>query len=301
MIEKIKKDFYYENFWEQFQSSDYFKFFGYTRHSSFKRFLDNEKYYEHIWCESWSKINTRERNTISFDRELFVKLCQLKNILVQEVEQIAVEYYSSQFKKRILNFRVRTKADIGSPLQMYNVPMGKYYTYSLNTYNMAKDLLLCPYDVFKFFNEESHSIRFIKAGLTNEFKADAIKIPFLSCDHTYYASRYEFLLALKLIIKKYKMSEVSKKLAAVYYGYIKEMLDEQTKIDQLKKEKYNKIKREKEKKAFNPSANVKDMYRKACKLYHPDKNPKGEEIFKIINKAYQEGDVSILKKYSTIL
>ena len=43
------------------------------------------------------------------------------------------------------------------------------------------------------------------------------------------------------------------------------------------------------------------MYRKACKLYHPDKNPKGEEIFKIINKAYQEGDVSILKKYSTIL
>ena len=131
MIEKIKKDFYYENFWEQFQSSDYFKFFGYTRHSSFKRFLDNEKYYEHIWCESWSKINTRERNTISFDRELFVKLCQLKNILVQEVEQIAVEYYSSQFKKRILNFRVRTKADIGSPLQMYNVPMGKYYTYSL--------------------------------------------------------------------------------------------------------------------------------------------------------------------------
>ena len=38
---------------------------------------------------------------------------------------------------------------------------------------------------------------------------------------------------------------------------------------------------------------VKAAYRQACKKYHPDRNPAGEEMMKIINQAYD-----VLKDYA---
>lgn len=301
MIEKIKKDFFNKTGFPPFESSDYYKFFGYTRHSSFKRFLDKEKYYPHIFCDSFSKINIRERGTISFDRKLFVQLCQMNNILVKEVEDICIDYYSLMSKAKIKHFVVRTKADIGSTLKMHGVPCGKYYTYSLNTYNIAKDLLLCPYDLHKFCNEDAGYFEFVSAGVTNQYGGYSHKIPYYHFDHTHYTRRHEFLALLKIIINGFKMSEISKRLAVIYYNDINEMLGEQIKIDHIKAERVKNKNLQKEKMVFNPSQSFKDMYRKACKLYHPDKNPKGEEIFKIINKAYQEGNIAILKKYSSII
>lgn len=300
MIEKIKKDFFNTIKSNPFESSYYYKFFGYTRHSSFKRFLDKEKYYPHIYCDSFSKINIRERNTISFDRKLFVQLCQINNILKKEVEDIAIEYYSFLSKSKIKHFTIRTKEDRGSTLKMYNVPCGKYYTYSLNTYNLAKDLLLCPYDVYKFCSEDCRSIEYVSVGITNEYRDYSEKFPCYYFDHTFYTERHEFLLLLTMIIENYKMSDISKQLAKIYYKDIKEMLMEQIKIDHKRNERTESKRKHREKKEFNPSKAVKDMYRKACKLYHPDKNDQGEEIFKIINKAYHEGNLSILKKYSSI-
>jgi hypothetical protein len=34
--------------------------------------------------------------------------------------------------------------------------------------------------------------------------------------------------------------------------------------------------------------NVKNAYRKACSLYHPDRNPAGGEMMKLVNIAYDE-------------
>lgn len=301
MIEKIRKDFFKITNQSVFQSTDYFAFFGYSQHYNFKRFLDKEKYYPEIIFDSYSKVNNRLVNSISISRKLFVELCQLNNCLVKEVEDICVEYYSSEFKKKISHFVVRTKSDIGSPLKMYNVPCGKYYTYSLNTYNIAKDLLLCPYDLYKFCSEDAGYFEFVSAGVTNEYSDYSKKIPCYYFDHIHYTRRHEFLALLKMIMDRFKMSDISKRLSEIYYNSIREMLREQIKIDHIKKEKVEKQRKLKEKIEFNPSQTAKDMYRKACKLYHPDKNPNGEETFKIINKAYHEGNLTILKKYSSIM
>jgi len=299
MIHKIKKDFAYTSFMDEFQSSDYYKFFGYSRHSSFKRFLDQETFYPYIWCDSFSKINTRKRQTISFDRKLFIELCYKKNKITKEIEDIIVDYYSSDFINRIDTFKIRTKSDIGSSLKMYNVPCGKYYTYSLNTYNLSNDLLICPYEVFKFLDKENYSCSYVKTGFIKE--SNNCNVPYFSFDHINFNQRHEFLAVIEFIIKNFELSHISKRLADLYYKQIKKMLLEQIKIDHLKKEKYENKKRQKEKELFTPSAEIKDMYRKACKLYHPDKNPNGEEIFKIINNAYKESNIKILKKYSTIM
>lgn len=37
---------------------------------------------------------------------------------------------------------------------------------------------------------------------------------------------------------------------------------------------------------FNPTI-VKQAYRTACKIYHPDRNPAGLEMMKLVNKAYE--------------
>jgi hypothetical protein len=296
MIEKIKSDFYKKTWNNPFESSDYYKFFGYSRHSSFKRFLDQEKYYSDIFLDSFSKINKRERNTISINRKLFVELCQINNCLVKEVEDIAIEYFSSQFKVKINYFEVRLKNNLEKHLKMRSVPCSLYYTYSLNTYNIAKDLQLCPYDLYKFCSTDCGHFEYVLAGITNQYEDYSNKIPFYHFDHTHFYHRNEFLILLEMIMKNYKMSNLSKRLAQIYYLEIKQMLIKQIRIDHLKKEKSEKAKIQKDRKEFNPSQTIKDMYRKACKLYHPDKNPKGEEIFKIINKAYHEGNIAILKK-----
>lgn len=301
MINKIKTDFFKSIGLPPFESSDYYVFFGYTRHSSFKRFLDQEKFYPYIFCDSYSKINVRERKTISFDRELFIQLCEINNLLTKEIEDICIEYYSSKSRIRIEYFTIRKKTDALSSLEMYTVPCGKYYTYSLNTYNMAKDLLLCPYDLYKYISKElSGQFKYVSANVTNRYSDYGVKIPFFHFDHTHYNIRNEFLALVKNIADNYPMSDISKRLAELYYKDIKKMLFEQIRIDHLRSEKVENQRKQKEKKEFNPSQSVKDMYRKACKLYHPDKNPNGEEIFKIINKAYQEGNIAILKKYSSL-
>lgn len=301
MIDKIKKDFYSQGWNHPFESADYYSFFGYSKHTNFKRFLDKEKFYPEIFCDSFSKVNTRTRNSISFTRKLFVELCQSNNCLTKEVEDIYVEYYSLQSRKKIQHFANRTKADKDSNLKMYNVPCGKYYTYSLNTYNLATDLLLCPYDVFKFCNLElSGQFEFCGSDITNRYNTYFKKFPYFHFDHIHFNPRNEFLALIKMIINTYEMSDISKRLAEIYYKDIKAMLYEQIKIDHLRNEKVKKQREQKEKKIFAPSQLLKDMYRKASKLYHPDKNPNGEETFKIINKAYHESDYSTLKKYSSV-
>lgn len=299
MIEKIKADFFKSDS-TPFESSDYYVFFGYNRHSNFKRFLDKEKFYPHIFCDSFSKITTRERNTISFDRELFLSLCKTNNILRSEIETIAIDYYTSIFKSKIKKFVIRTKEDRTSNLKMYNVPCGKYYNYSLNTSNIATDLLLCPYDLFKFCNKECPHFEYSSVGLTDEYDYYRTKIPAFYFDSVHYSKRHEFLLLLKYILENYKMSEMSKKLGEIYFQEIKGMLNEQIRIDHIRKEKTQTKKTRQLKAEFKPTQAEKDMYRKACKLYHPDKNPNGEEIFKIINKAYKEGNIALLRKYSSI-
>ena len=37
----------------------------------------------------------------------------------------------------------------------------------------------------------------------------------------------------------------------------------------------------------NTAEALKAAYRKACKRYHPDLNPQGEELMKLINAAYE--------------
>jgi len=41
---------------------------------------------------------------------------------------------------------------------------------------------------------------------------------------------------------------------------------------------------------------IKAAYREACKTYHPDINPVGEEMMKLVNAAYEAFKEQILQK-----
>lgn len=50
-------------------------------------------------------------------------------------------------------------------------------------------------------------------------------------------------------------------------------------------------------KATISPSDIKAAYRKACSLYHPDRNPAGQEMMKLVNQAYEalkdfSGDVT---------
>ncbi len=54
---------------------------------------------------------------------------------------------------------------------------------------------------------------------------------------------------------------------------------------------------------YNPDT-VKASYRKACSIYHPDRNPAGLEMMKLVNQAYEalknaSGEAKIEGDYST--
>lgn len=298
-LDLIIKENFLKDSSKPFSSSLFFNFFGYSRHFTFKRFLDSEKFYSEIVFVDYQKINVRTGNNIFFTKKLFLKLCDLNNIEKSNFENHYLEYKEMKIKKETSFFVNLKKATFLFGYE-YFAPAGKYFNYSLNSINLCNFIEIDHFDFIKFFCENaSYSIDFFQTGFKsrNNFSRDCY--PYYHFNHSDFNRRNSFLILLRKLKDEFELTDLQKKLLNIYYKHIKIMLEKQTSFEMSAKEKKESYLRFKEKQKQNlKDPKIKEMYRKLSMMYHPDKNPEGEEIFKEINEAYKNNDIITLLKYS---
>lgn len=297
-FQKIKEDFFKIDDVMPFSSNEYFSFFGFANHSTFKRFLNNEKYYSETWHYAFRKINTRKSNVFTFSRKLFLEICKLKYIDTNDFENYYLEYKEQIIKKKTSIFFNLKKASFLFGYEYFS-PAGKYFGYSINSMNLCEFIEIDHFDFIKYFCENaSYSIDFYETRFKAKNNFSNLCYPYYHFNSSNFNKRNNFLLLLKKIKEDFPLTELQKKLLNIYYKYIKIMLEKQTSFEMSAKEKKESYLKFKEKQKQNlKDPKVKDLYRKLSMMYHPDKNPEGEEIFKEINEAYKNNDIITLRKY----
>lgn len=297
-IDLIIKESFLKDSFKPFASSLFFEFFGYSRHFTFKRFLNSEEFYSEIVFNDYEKINVRVGNNIFFSKKLFLKLCDLNNIEKSVFENHYLEYKELTIKKET-SFVVNLKKATFLFGYEYYAPAGKTFNYSLNSISLCNFIEIDHFDFIRFFCENAiYSIGFFRADFKSRSTFSKSCYPYYNFNSSNFNDRYSFLLLLRKIKEDFPLTDLQKKLLAVYYKHIKIMLEKQTSFEmntKEKKESYLKFK-EKQKQNFK-DPKLKELYRKLSMMYHPDKNPEGEEIFKTINEAYKNNDMITMQKY----
>lgn len=296
----IKNDFLDLENEHPFKSSDYFEFFKFKRHNHFTRFLDNPKYYRHLKFDVFrSKVNSRISETISFDRYMFLTICEKKRKDSDKHKLIYNEYHRKNIIRETEHFPYLKK---GQPhnLYLYNRPAGKYYNHSLSTINLAKALMINPYKLFEFCVTElawQHDAASISVSNPYNplFKE---QIPYLCYDSLCNDERLSYLNLIRLVIEDFKLTEFQKRLGKFYYDQIKILLGKQVAIEH-KKRFYAERRAKATEFVFYDKALLRSTHREGAKLFHPDKNPEGLELFKRFNNLYMKRDRNAMEKMIT--
>jgi len=309
-IDRIKELFYMKETNYPFPSNELYMFFGFNRHNNFIRILKNDKYSSEITIKPWSKINYRSSIVYYVTRNLFYILCQKYIKDYTAITDVYFEYKQSSLKSKILNFNNHSKKEYIFRLNVYEKIKGFYYTYSLNTLNIAKDLDIDIYDLYKFCSLNfCPKYKYGSAKCTNENRNSyEASYPYYSYDNLYHNNRLVFLELLKIIKEKYDLSDFQKKIITVYIELIKQMLDKQYEYDIKEHRNTNDKKWIKYSFSFKPiltkeqQTEIKCIYRKAAMLCHPDKNMNGEETFKELNIANNNNDLQkVIDIYNRLL
>lgn len=296
--EEIKSKFLNLENYHCFSSIRFYEFFGFKNHYNFKRFLKSEKFIGEIYLWGFEKNNERKVDTFLFSRKLFLEICKLKHIDTNDFENYYVEYKEQIIKKKTSLFFNLKKASYLFGYEYFS-PAGKYFNYSLNTMNLCEFIEIDHFDFIKYFCENaSYSIDFFETNFKARNNFSNPCFPYYHFNSSNFNKRNNFLLLLKKIKEDFPLTELQKKLLNIYYKHIKIMLEKQTSFEMSAKEKKESYLKFKEKQKQNlKDPKVKDLYRKLSMMYHPDKNPEGEEIFKEINEAYKNNDIITLRKY----
>lgn len=299
MIEEIKTKMLNPDLNHPFSSGDFYRFFNYSFHRDFKRYLDKPKFYKHLVFSEFEKVTTRRAETVAMDREIFLKICDHRNIDTSVFIDCYFQYHKNRVKKSTEYFPNLKKGEAHS-LNMYSRPAGKYYSHSLNTINLADAILVNPFDLYKFCVTE---LRWKHAA----YRADVVdslmfkgkeNIPFLNYDSTDSSYRLSYYNLIRLVIEEYPLDKNQKELALNYYKCIKYLISKVTQIEHKKKfyrEKALSLKAKKIPIYVDPKK-LKAALREGAKLFHPDKNPSGLELFKEFNKHYMNKDIAEMVK-----
>ncbi len=267
-----------------FSATDFFSFFKYDRRDSFVRFLSNEKFFGDVIIRHFSKIKKKSGKEPYFTRELFLKTVKnRRKDIYPVVEEFFLAYKKQQLQEQMVFLESKGKVYRFDLESFHTKVSGVFYNYSLNTYNLAVYIGLCPYDLFKFSSSEFlHKIDNWKTGFINNYTSDRRPpIPYASFNSERHEVRYLFLHLIKKILSDYTITNLQHKLLKTYYTLIFNLLTKQLDIDTKKKEKETRRKRTKLKR---DKKKIKPIYYKAAKLCHPDISSNGK-IFKILNNA----------------
>lgn len=304
-MDALEKDFYSEKRFP-FSATNFWHFFNFSRRDNFIRFLLKEQNKKNIIISQKNKLNNRTGTEIFFNRNLFYDLSEKFNINHIAVINLFLNYNYNLLKSKILKFKLYSKKEYIYGLNISSKIKGHFYTYSLNTVNLALDLNIDPFDLFKFCNYECNlNISNIFSTCTRGYSYRIeYSYPYFSFDNEIHEKRLEFISLIEQIRAKFQLSSFQKKLIDKYLELIKELLNKQLEFDkeeeryqepQNKYYKFNYIQYQKKELTVDEKIDLKKIYRKAAFLCHPDKIKGKEDVFKELNNANQNNDLYKVK------
>lgn len=307
-IEKLQSEDLYP-----FVSSELFKFFMFTRHSDFKRMVDQPRNYSDILLsDDFMKINSRRRECLKISKELFLSLVQKKHPqLLDQFQSSYVDWKKKMISEKFNRFGAAAKRRKGHYFTLtestghifsgkYSEIKGPYYMTSLSTDNYAFAIGIDPMDSYGYFLQSkinSYGHRFIKLEMPtywgyekDSFIKDNHQKPRARFDSIDHKERNIFLDYLNFAAKNAGLTDLQMKIHLEFEKVITEILKKQLLYDI----KYGRtspvnsyVKEELQE--------IKSLYRKAATLCHPDKGGDPED-FKKLSNAYEKRNFEEISK-----
>lgn len=264
-----------------FPSSDYWEWLGYSRHASFKRCLEADEFRSKVVWDDCNPqtIGERKRETVWISRTLFYELVEKKRPeYLPKIDEVFRDGYRKLFLEKNLHFYF-TKAKEYRTTVSAGAVAGHFYTYGLNTKNLAQDLDICPFEVYKFC-----ATRFCSKYDYGGVRIDGL-IPFVHFDSQQHSRRYLFLEFLYLFRKEGKLDRLRSIVLDTYIEFVKTLLDKQVDFD-IKAGKMGRKSTPVSKEKIDEE--LKKLYRKAVLLSHPDKWPARSHVFLKLQAAWED-------------
>jgi len=272
---------------------------GFSRLDNFIRFLKNPKYQSGLVWSYESDLPCK------IYLHLFFDIVKLRLVWNDEWDDLFTKAWTAVYEKDMLRFtpyNQKSEYRFGG----YSLKVGgKFYLYSINTMNIAKDNNLCPYDLYKFC-----AINFLRPRDNHRCSIDFdSNTPYLTFNGKEHVKRYQVMVLLQQIRKDYPMNELQKKRLKIYSKIMDKMLMTQFEVDSARMERENRNRLTIDQLLFGGAVTeaelteLKKLYRKAAFLCHPDVTGLDGSMFRTVTAAYNKKDLrkmhSLYKKLTT--
>jgi hypothetical protein len=263
--------------------SDYYGLLGYRDKYSFYRYLKSH-HYNTYFTHASGKIRQRTGKEYRMYSKDLIRLLNEHYISNTEWRGAYTDYLYSLFHDRTFVFLETKNEEIRTNLGNFVKARGIFYNYSLSTMKLAKETGICPYDCYKICNE-----RFSPSGSLAHLDYNTC-IPFVCFDSVKHSTRQKFIELIDILPTALNLTEEQKIIMQAYRMAISELLVYQQKTDEEnRKRKINRQNMEEKR--------LKNIYREASKLFHPDvnKSMKAETVMKQVNSFYEKKDYHSIK------
>jgi hypothetical protein len=279
-----------------FSITDYFSFLGYQSKGACKRAVMNHPQADFI--ETQRLMNERHAPDLMLEKGFFLELARKRKNADPWIKDLSLWYKGERLRKQILQFDDSEKKRELNWLGLEEREKGNFYTYSLDTFNLAQSLELNPRDIFHLLNEKG-LLSFAKEvgfkseeiWLEAEHEKGKVFVPFASFNSLDPYLRKQFLPLLQCIYDEAKLNEEQLQLMETLAASIDDMLATQEDFDLIREEEARKLRERHEKKRHK---HLRIHYKQAAKLCHPDQyeNPEKKDLahrlFVELHTAYEE-------------
>ncbi len=202
-------------------------------------------------------------------------------------------YQGKRLRDRVLKFEDKGETPV-TPLDLHKSVTGRFYTYSLDTWQLSADLGLDPQQVFDLVNGEglcsaAQRIDFkrLPVWMEAEIEYGIRFVPFASFNSLAHHHRAEVLPVLECLWEKGNLSTVQKGVLEVLAEAIQELLTQQQQIDELRQRLAEEARQ----------LSLRNHYKTAAQLCHPDRylqeadRKVAHRLFLELTSAYEADDL----------
>ncbi len=279
-----------------FSITEYFSFLGYQTKGACKRAVQNHP--EPLMQERMRLMNERHAPDYLLEKGFFLEFARKRKNADPWIKDLSLWYQAECLRQQILHFEDDPKKRELSWLELEEKEKGPFYTYSLDTFTLARSLLLDPRTVFDLLNEKGLLSFAARVGfreeslwLEAEHENGKVFIPYASFNSLDTHLRRKFLALLQCIYDEAKLSGEQYQLMEGLAEALEEMLTKQEDYDEEREEEARKQREKIEKKRHE---NLRLHYKQAARLCHPDKFESTDKqdlahrLFLELSTAYEE-------------